>query len=173
MAPPAPTITILHSFVPVFAAHRLLFTFPHLFLLKMSSTPTDKPVYPNPLYYDPIQAASEASHRNATQAEKKRRRVYRWKLILALLLPNFLAAVDITIVAPALPTIASTFSMIVATSERATTKPFCRQASRRVELDRHGIHPHVHIIHPRVWTACRHLRPPYRLPNLPYMHAYR
>ena len=43
-------------------------------------------------------------------AEKKRATVYRWKLILSLLLPNMMASIDLTIVATALPTIASHFS---------------------------------------------------------------
>ena len=47
----------------------------------------------------------------AEDAEKRRRRSYRWKVVFGLLLPSFLVAVDTTIVAPALPTIASAFSM--------------------------------------------------------------
>lgn len=43
--------------------------------------------------------------------EKHDARVYRWKLIAGLLLPYFLASVDLTIVAAALPFIASHFSM--------------------------------------------------------------
>lgn len=43
--------------------------------------------------------------------EKHNARVYRWKLIAGLLLPYFLASVDLTIVAAALPFIASHFSM--------------------------------------------------------------
>lgn len=42
--------------------------------------------------------------------EKHDKRVYRWKLITGLLLPYFLASVDLTIVAAALPFIASHFS---------------------------------------------------------------
>lgn len=37
-------------------------------------------------------------------------RIYRWKLIGGLLVPFFLASVDLTIVAAALPFIASHFS---------------------------------------------------------------
>lgn len=44
------------------------------------------------------------------KAETARRRKYRWKMILGLILPNFLAAVDVTIVAPAVPIISSHFS---------------------------------------------------------------
>ncbi len=44
-------------------------------------------------------------------AEKKRARTYRRKLIFSLMVPNMMASMDITIVATALPTIASHFSM--------------------------------------------------------------
>jgi hypothetical protein len=44
------------------------------------------------------------------RAEASKRRKRRWKMILGLLLPNFLAAVDVTIVAPAVPIISSHFS---------------------------------------------------------------
>jgi hypothetical protein len=47
-----------------------------------------------------------------TPEEKRRRRIYRWKLVLCLLLPAFLSAVDTTIVATALTTIASHFSIM-------------------------------------------------------------
>lgn len=44
-------------------------------------------------------------------AEKKRRRIYRWKIILGLFSPFCLQALDTTIVASALPYIAQDFSM--------------------------------------------------------------
>ncbi len=43
-------------------------------------------------------------------AEKKRDKKYKWKLILALLIPNMMASMDLTITASALPIIASHFS---------------------------------------------------------------
>jgi hypothetical protein len=43
-------------------------------------------------------------------AEKKARRVYRWKLVLCLFPSAFLAAIDTTIVATSLTTISSHFS---------------------------------------------------------------
>ncbi|KAH7114219.1 major facilitator superfamily domain-containing protein, partial [Dendryphion nanum] len=46
------------------------------------------------------------------QAESRKVRIYRWKMILGLLLPNFLAAVDVTIVAPAVPIISSHFNQL-------------------------------------------------------------
>jgi hypothetical protein len=42
--------------------------------------------------------------------EKRRRRIYRWKLIASLFLPYMLATIDLTIVATAVPFIASHFS---------------------------------------------------------------
>jgi hypothetical protein len=42
-------------------------------------------------------------------AEKKRAKMYRWKVILSLLIPNIMASMDLTIIATALPTIASHF----------------------------------------------------------------
>ncbi|KAF2798649.1 MFS general substrate transporter [Melanomma pulvis-pyrius CBS 109.77] len=61
------------------------------------------------------EATTKASAVNATEnariaAEASQRRKRRWKLILGLILPNFLAAVDVTIVAPAIPIISSHFN---------------------------------------------------------------
>lgn len=44
------------------------------------------------------------------KAEKKRKRIYRWKVVLGLFAPFLLQALDTTIVASALPTIAEEFS---------------------------------------------------------------
>ncbi|KAL4974592.1 major facilitator superfamily domain-containing protein [Aspergillus desertorum] len=44
------------------------------------------------------------------EAEKKRRRIYRLKLVCALFMPYFLATIDLTIVATAVPFIASHFN---------------------------------------------------------------
>ncbi|EPS36487.1 hypothetical protein H072_9999 [Dactylellina haptotyla CBS 200.50] len=44
--------------------------------------------------------------------DKKRRRKYRWKLILTLLLPNFMNSLDLTVIATAVPEIASDFNRI-------------------------------------------------------------
>ncbi|KAL5333817.1 major facilitator superfamily domain-containing protein [Aspergillus crustosus] len=44
------------------------------------------------------------------QAEKRWRRIYRWKLILCLFMPYLLASIDLTIVATAVPFIASHFN---------------------------------------------------------------
>ena len=44
------------------------------------------------------------------KADIRRRKIRQWKLLLGLLLPNFLAAMDVTIVAPAIPLLSSHFS---------------------------------------------------------------
>ena len=56
------------------------------------------------------QAVINAEENARIKEEASRRTKQRWKLILCLLLPNFLAAVDVTIVAPAVPQISSHFS---------------------------------------------------------------
>lgn len=43
------------------------------------------------------------------KADARRRNIQQWKLLIGLILPNFLAAVDVTIVAPAIPLISSDF----------------------------------------------------------------
>jgi hypothetical protein len=49
---------------------------------------------------------------NAQEKEEARQRnIQQWKLLLGLVLPNFLAAVDVTIVAPAIPLISSEFGL--------------------------------------------------------------
>src|ERR1700733_4843045 len=52
----------------------------------------------------PVVDAEEAER---IKAETSRRRKYRWKMVAGLILPNFLASVDTTIVAPAVPIISS------------------------------------------------------------------
>ncbi|KAF2189710.1 hypothetical protein K469DRAFT_625598 [Zopfia rhizophila CBS 207.26] len=55
-------------------------------------------------------SATDAEEAARVKAETARRRKYRWKMIVGLILPNFLAAVDTTIVAPAVPIISSHFN---------------------------------------------------------------
>jgi hypothetical protein len=50
--------------------------------------------------------------------ETRKRNIRQWKLMLGLALPNFLASVDVTIVAPAIPLISSHFSMSTITNEQ-------------------------------------------------------
>jgi len=58
-----------------------------------------------------IDAQDERIPNEESDEEKRRRRIYRWKLIIALFPCQFLASVDITIVSTALTTISSHFSM--------------------------------------------------------------
>jgi hypothetical protein len=58
----------------------------------------------------PIQEEKTEKSRKL-DAEARRMRAYRWRMVLGLILPNFLASVDVTIVAPAIPTISSHFSL--------------------------------------------------------------
>src|SRR5690242_9760415 len=46
------------------------------------------------------------------KVEARQRNIQQWKLLIGLVLPNFLAAVDVTIVAPAIPLISSDFSTL-------------------------------------------------------------
>jgi len=52
---------------------------------------------------------TKATQCEQCRLENKAKLKYRWKLILALLLPGFIGALDLTIVATALPFIASDF----------------------------------------------------------------
>ncbi|KAL2839013.1 major facilitator superfamily domain-containing protein [Aspergillus pseudodeflectus] len=60
---------------------------------------------------DPLLSTSEKTPPSPElEAEKRRRRIYRWKLIASLFLPYMLATIDLTIVATAVPFIASHFN---------------------------------------------------------------
>lgn len=56
----------------------------------------------------PISAEDAARHKE----EARKRDIRQWKLMIGLALPNFLAAIDVTIVAPAIPLISSHFSTL-------------------------------------------------------------
>jgi hypothetical protein len=65
-------------------------------------------------------SSTAASHIDLTpeeaaqrKAQARQNKIRQWKLMLGLALPNFLAAVDVTIVAPAMPLISSHFSKSV------------------------------------------------------------
>ncbi|RMZ69131.1 mfs multidrug transporter [Pyrenophora seminiperda CCB06] len=67
-----------------------------------------------------VDAAAPGSHINfltpeeaaQLKADIRRRKIRQWKLILGLVLPNFLAAMDVTIVAPAIPMLSSHFNRL-------------------------------------------------------------
>ncbi|KAF2740053.1 MFS general substrate transporter [Polyplosphaeria fusca] len=61
---------------------------------------------------EPSQRAFTDTDIAQMKKEKHNRRAYRWKMVIGLILPNFLAAVDVTIVAPAVPIISSHFNRL-------------------------------------------------------------
>jgi hypothetical protein len=73
---------------------------------KINAPPTQHPV----AHTSTTSATNiEESTRSAVEASQRRKQ--QWKLIPGLALCNFLAAADVTIVAPAIPIISSHFSM--------------------------------------------------------------
>lgn len=73
---------------------------------------------------------SLTGHPTETAQEKqeiRERNTTQWKLLIGLILPNFLAAVDVTIVAPAIPLISSDFSTLPITiPSTVSNKPLDR-----------------------------------------------
>ncbi|KAF1956189.1 hypothetical protein CC80DRAFT_472895 [Byssothecium circinans] len=63
----------------------------------------------NTHFVNPVSAETQEEHRRVKQ-EQRQSTKHRWKLIIGLLLPNFLASIDVTIVAPAIPQISSHFN---------------------------------------------------------------
>lgn len=59
------------------------------------------------------------------KAEARQRNIRQWKLMLGLVLPNFLAAMDVTIVAPAIPLISTHFGMSIRSCHCHTTPCLC------------------------------------------------
>lgn len=105
----------------------------------------------------PSAANSTENARIAAEASQRRKR--RWKLILGLILPNFLAAVDVTIVAPAIPIISSHFSTFDSIFSFTTLADHQRPSQRKLQLDRRRIHAHFHDVRPSVRPNRRYLRP--------------
>jgi hypothetical protein len=61
-------------------------------------------------HQDKRSGLSSAEEAAREKEETRKRTIRQWKLMLGLALPNFLASVDVTIVAPAIPLISSHFS---------------------------------------------------------------
>lgn len=92
------------------------------------------------------------------QEEARRRTVRQWKLMLGLALPNFLAAVDVTIVAPAIPLISSHFSMpFMLCAQRLKYANSHRPSVGQLQLDRRCIYTHFHDFRASFRSACRHI----------------
>ncbi|KAF2637038.1 MFS general substrate transporter [Massarina eburnea CBS 473.64] len=56
-----------------------------------------------------VSAETQEEHRRLKQEERQLTK-HRWMLVIGLILPNFLASIDVTIVAPAIPQISSHFN---------------------------------------------------------------
>ena len=55
------------------------------------------------------------------KAQDRKNKIRQWKLLLGLVLPNFLAAMDVTIVAPAIPLISSHFGTSILQDDSTNT----------------------------------------------------
>lgn len=90
------------------------------------------------------QSITEPTKETAQEKEAARQRnIQQWKLLIGLVLPNFLAAVDVTIVAPAIPLISSDFSAFVTSSSLPLLTP-SRPIIRQLQLDRCRLHLDIH-----------------------------
>jgi hypothetical protein len=58
----------------------------------------------------PAQSHIDLEEAARQKAESRKRNIRQWKLMIGIALPNFLASLDVTIVAPAIPLISSHFS---------------------------------------------------------------
>jgi hypothetical protein len=83
--------------------------------------------------------------------EARRRRTRQLKLMLGLVLPNFLAAMDVTIVAPAIPLISShfgtSFPSVPSAANTYVLTYVLRPAVRKLQLDCSSLHTHIHHIY--------------------------
>jgi hypothetical protein len=104
-----------------------------------------------------------------TPEEKRARRIYRWKLVIALFPAAFLASVDLTVVATALTTIASHFGMCCDDLTGYTNN---QRRVEPVQLDRDSLHSHLHGVHTRLWPDIRHVWSAYGPSNLHVLYAY-
>lgn len=93
----------------------------------------------------------DRSKENVQAKEAARQRnIQQWKLLLGLVLPNFLAAVDVTIVAPAIPLISSDFSSSSFHSYNTIVLIAARPPLGQLQLDRCRLHPDIHNIRSRL-----------------------
>jgi hypothetical protein len=98
-------------------------------------------------------SAEEAAQR---KAEARRRTIRQWKLMIGLALPNFLASVDVTIVAPAIPLISSHFSMLNPTTlqRSGVLIQHSRPLFKQFQLDRRRLHFDIYHLRSSLWTTC-------------------
>lgn len=111
--------------------------------------------------------------------EKRRERIYRWKLIGGLFLPFSVQALDTTIVAGALPFIASDFRtwlyLYLFTSRPPLIYPLLtpHRPTRPAELDRYRLQPHLCHLHPSMGPGSRCLWPIRDYAGCNYLYAVR
>ena len=87
--------------------------------------------------------------------ETRRDTIYKWKVLVALVIPNIMASMDMTIIATALPTIASHFGMCTVLCHKASSLlTGLRSCARAIQLDRDRLHPGVNIFDPAVRAGC-------------------
>ena len=92
------------------------------------------------------------------QYEKKALTKYRWKLIIGLFLPFLVQALDSTIIAGALPYIASDFREYSSIRRHIpSVKLISNRPNLSTELDRLSIQAHICDIHPVLGAICRRL----------------
>jgi hypothetical protein len=118
------------------------------------------------------QSASQDGPCHLCQQQRRHDRIYRWKLICGLTLPFILSTLDLTIVATAVPTIASHFSTSFRSPihfHRVPTDVY-RQI-RPTQLDRHSIHTNLNNIHPHLRPARRRIRQACGAPARHVAHA--
>lgn len=100
--------------------------------------------------------------------EQKELAMRRWKLIIGLILPNFLASIDVTIVAPATNEISTHFSkfshFMLHGMSMYSQLIVARSNERKFQLARRRLHSHVYYIRAHVGPAGRCLRSSFRTP---------
>lgn len=107
----------------------------------------------------------DRSKENAqARAEARQRNIQQWKLLIGLILPNFLAAVDVTIVAPAIPLISSDFSTFSSFPHDQHALITTRPPLRQLQLDRRRLYFDVHDFCPRLGPVRRGLRSSFHAP---------
>lgn len=96
--------------------------------------------------------AAQSHEHEALRADAKRSTIWRWKMVLGLMLPNFLASVDVTIVAPAIPTISSHFSMLRSPlQDQRANNP--RSSHWKLQLDCGRVYTHLHDFCTGFWST--------------------
>lgn len=121
--------------------------------------------------YSPFESHEPASNPATPQPPSaKEKRDYRRKLVLCLFMPYLLASIDLTIVATAVPYMASHFGTSQLHHHHLGRNANSRQ-TRRAQLDHNSLHPNLHHLHPIIRPTRGHLRPTCRPPTRHLSHA--